>query len=124
MIRLGNCLDLLDPENARALQCFHDGLVTTLAGLGKELPRNHNTKKYRDCAVLESYYQHVAARGEPPIESARGVYVPTPGAAASAGSGYRLWERSWLTLDAHIQICIRPEAVGSVVLGTWPMVVA
>lgn len=123
MIRLGNCLDLLDPENARALRDFHDELDRTVTAVGGQLPKNHNTRKYRDCYVLEAYYAHCAERGQP-MDSARGVYVPTPGAAGEAGGGYRLWERSWLTLDAHLQICIRPESASSCILGTWPVGVA
>jgi hypothetical protein len=115
MIRLGNCLDMLDPDNCRLLSDFHDVLVRD----GVALPENHNTRKYRDCAVFESYYAAVQSRSEPSIDSARGVYVPTPGASGAEDSGYRLWKRSWLTFDAHIQICVRnPKCI----LGTWPVV--
>lgn len=122
MIRLGNCLDLLDPDNAKQLRVFHDELETAAHQAGRELPRNQNAKKYRDCAVLQAYYDEVAAQGEPPIQSARGVYVPTPGSSKEEGGGTRLWERSWLTLEAHIQVCVRPEAAKECILGTWPLV--
>ncbi len=117
MIRLGNCLDLLDPDNAKSLLRFHDDLESTAANEGRALPRNSNVRKYRDCYVLEAFY----AEATPSLDCSRGVYVPTPGAAGESGGGYRLWERSWLTLDSHIQICVRPESVASCILGTWPV---
>lgn len=122
MIRLGNCLDLLDPENARQLRAFHDELKSALEIEGKTLPNNRNTKKFRDCFVLEAYYKNVEENNAERLDSARGVYVPTPGAAQEEQGGFRLWERSWLTFDAHIQICIRPDAASQCILGTWPLV--
>ncbi len=86
MIRLGNCLDMLDPENGKLLREFHNALVNP----GVDLPANYNTRKYRDCAVFEAYYKSVAERQEPAVEIARGVYVPTPGASGQKGGGYRL----------------------------------
>lgn len=121
MIRLGNCLDLLDPDNARALRSFHKELADTLAKEQKELPRNRNTMKYRDCFVLEAYYAKLKDSGTEIVDASRGVYVPTPGASESGDGGYRLWERSWLTLDSHIQICIRPDSLKACILGTWPV---
>lgn len=121
MIRLGNCLDLLDPDNAMLLRSFHDRLSQTLAERGESLPQNQNANKYRDAAVFQSYYAHVAEQGTP-LDSARAVYVPTPGTSGLDGGGTRLWTRSWLTLDAHIQIVIRPEATNRCILGTWPVI--
>jgi hypothetical protein len=117
MIRLANCLDLLDPENAIGLRAFHNELDATARADGKSLPSNHNTKKYRDCFVLEAYYAHSERTGDR-IDTGRGVYVPTPGQTSIGGGGVRLWDRSWLTLDAHIQICVRSAAC---ILGTWPV---
>lgn len=120
MIRLGNCLDLLDPEVALQLKRFHDELETARQLAGSPLPSNHNTKKYRDCAVLESFYAAVGDT-EPEIQTSRGVYVPTPGSAGIDGGGGRLWERSWLTLDAHIQVCVRDTTC---IIGVWPVPVS
>jgi hypothetical protein len=121
MLRLGNCLDLLDPENSAQLKKFHDELEKDAIASGRSMPKNHNTKKYRDCAVLEAYYQRATDAGAAAVQTARGVYVPTPGAAAEAGGGFRLWERSWLTFDAHIQICVREDAIAACIVGTWPV---
>lgn len=121
MLRLGQCLDLLDPENARDLQRFHDVLDSSYRAQGRELPRNHNTRKFRDCAVLETYYKSVQAKGASPVQTSRGVNVPTPGSAGMDGGGTRLWERSWLTLEAHIQICVREDAMKACIVGTWPV---
>lgn len=121
MLRLGNCLDLLDPENASELKKFHDELERALREKTQTLRENANAKKYRDCAVLESYYQHALTNLSESLDSSRGVYVPTAGGSEVDGGGYRLWKRSWLTLDAHIQICVRPEAQKTCILGTWPV---
>jgi hypothetical protein len=121
MLRLGNCLDLLDPENARQLQKFHNQLQTAMESQGLALPNNANTKKYRDCAVLEAYYKTAHELNNEAIDSARGVYVPTPGSAGLTGGGVRLWDRSWLTLDAHVQVCVREHAMKSCIVGTWPV---
>lgn len=119
MIRLGNCLDLLDPENAKALRKFHDDLESTLAREGNPMPENHNSRKYRDCFVLEAYYAEQAE-----VDTARGVYVPTSKSASESRGGLRLWPKSWLTLDSHIQICVRPGFATSGILGTWPVTLA
>ena len=113
MIRLGNCLDMLDPDNARLLKQFHDLMEVPL-----RLSANWNTKKYRDCAVFEAYFTAIEDRSEPRIDTSRGVYVPTPGGSGVEGGGYRLWKGSWLTFDAHIQVSVRSP---SCILGTWPV---
>src|SRR5262249_41625385 len=78
--------------------------------LGEGLPKN--TRKYRklDCAVFEYAYQVISeSEGEPSVDTARGVYVPT-------GGDRRVWEGSWISRDSHIQLCVRNPAS---LLGTW-----
>jgi len=108
MIRLGTCFDLLDPENGTALKILHDLMKREIKKAGESVPQNANARKYLDCKTLEYAYAAFESGGKP-VQSCRGVYVPT-------GSKGRLWNRSWLSKDAHIQLCIRDS---SCILGTW-----
>jgi hypothetical protein len=107
IIRLGNCFDLLDPANVKALKDFH------VAALGKwpkgiTVPKNGRHHRDLDCAIFNLFYQEVAASGKP-IDSARAVYVPTAKAK-------RVWKGSWIYEEAHIQICVRnPKSI----LAVW-----
>ena len=110
MIRLGNCFDLLEPDNVEYLQQIFVEYKKDMELLGMALPRN--TRKYRklDCAVFEYTYKFIHAdMPNHPIDTARAVYVPT-------GGERRVWERSWISRDAHIQLCVRNPVH---LLGTW-----
>ena len=110
MIRLGFCFDLLDPANVDfLLKVFAD--YRAMMSLTEEpLPRN--TRKYRrlDCGVFEYAFQSIDETGlKASVDTTRGVYVP-------AGGNRRVWEGSWVSRDAHIQICVRNPAS---LLGSW-----
>ena len=105
IIRLGNCLDLLDPLNVATLKRFHDDTLAKWRAAKAEIPRNGNQHKNLDCALFNLFY----GQSEVPIETARAVYVPTE-------SAKRAWPRSWIYEEAHIQICVRkPENI----LAVW-----
>jgi len=110
MIRLGNCFDLLDPTNADTLVRTKRLLERTLTESGETLPRNYNVRKHLDCAVFELFYEMQNEAGEP-IDTARAVYVPT-------STRKRLWSKSWLYRETHIQLCVRDPRC---ILGTWLM---
>jgi hypothetical protein len=76
---------------------------------GKHLPRNYNARKHLDCAVFQYAAWLFEQEENQSLDTIRGVYVPT-------SSKRRLWEKSWLYEEAHIQLCVRnPRAI----LGTW-----
>jgi len=108
MIRLGHCFDLLDPENADQLVKTKDLLVKTLRHDHIRIPRNYNARKYLDCAVFQNFYQVQQDQGVA-VDTARAVYVPT-------GGNKRLWERSWLHRETHVQLCVRNA---DNILGVW-----
>lgn len=54
MIRLGRCLDLLDPGNVPVLREAHRGLTSDLQAAKQKPPKNANTHKYLDCAVFSA----------------------------------------------------------------------
>jgi hypothetical protein len=99
MIRLGNCFDLLDPVNVQSLKALHDVMIRKWRRTGVEIPQNGNQHKNLDCAVFNYLYDRATATDRP-IDTARAVYVPT-------GSAKRIWKRSWIYEEAHIQICVR-----------------
>ncbi|TWT33022.1 hypothetical protein Enr8_28420 [Blastopirellula retiformator] len=108
MIRLGFCFDLLDPHNINYLDEIHQEYKTVNTAAGVPIPRNANHYKYLDCAIFQYAYAAIEASGEK-VDSARAVYVPTD-------STKRIWERSWISRDTHIQVCVRNQAC---ILGTW-----
>ena len=89
MIRLGRCLDLLDPENGQVLLAGHDELKAEAKRLRVSLPKNRNKFKYLDCAVFNYVYQSLADGGYH-VETCRAVFVPTQ-------STNRYWTRSGLS---------------------------
>jgi len=99
MIRLGNCLDLLDPENVRWLKSVYGDMMGTWRQAKAQIPRNVRDKRYLDCAVLNWVYSQ-SETSATPIETSRGVFVPTD-------NKKRVWKGSWIYEEAHIQICIR-----------------
>ncbi|HVX86804.1 MAG TPA: hypothetical protein VH253_18625 [Phycisphaerae bacterium] len=111
MIRLGNCLDLVDPRNAAELVNRHRRLVDRIRKAGGRVPVNVRSKKYLDCAVLEFAYATLESEWNEQIDSSRGVYVPTGGQ-----SQRRLWAGSWLCHNTHVQLCVRNTQN---ILGTW-----
>jgi len=108
VIRLGNCLDLVDPANGEMLVDFHKDLVGEYKTRGEKPRQNANTHKYLDCETCEYAYEALKLGGLE-VDSSRGVYVPN-------GNNARLWMRSWLSKDAHIQLCVRNK---SCILGSW-----
>ena len=99
---------MLDPENAGLLIDAKDAFQEMVRAQGRALPKNYNARKFLDCAIFQYLYEIQHLRDEP-IDTTRAVYVPT-------GQDKRLWERSWLYRETHIQLCVRnPDNI----LGTW-----
>ncbi len=99
LIRLGNCLDLLDSENTAVLKEFKTSLELGLARESITLPKNHRGDMRLDCTVFNAFYK-ASEIAKSSIDSARAVYVPT-------GTKKRIWEKSWINEQSHIQICAR-----------------
>jgi hypothetical protein len=101
MIRLGNCLDLLDPANVRSLKGVHDDILPIWHSQKIPIPTNGQDKMGLDCAIMNWVYTQ-SDETATPIETCRGVFVPTNRAK-------RVWKRSWIYDEAHIQICVRNQ---------------
>lgn len=109
LIRLGTCLDLLDPKNGELLRDYHADMTEALENAGTRYRKNVRAHKYLDCATLEYAYAALE-EVDVDVQTCRGVYVPT------GNTRKRLWEGSWLSRDAHIQLCVRDPAC---IIGTW-----
>jgi len=108
LIRLGNCFDLLDPRNVPTLRGFKEELVAALTAVGAKVPKNVRQHRALDCAVF-NYVYRLSDETPNPIESARGVYVPT-------STAKRIWQGSWISEEAHVQVCVRePKSI----LAVW-----
>ena len=101
LVRLGRCLDLLDPANARLLVEAHSDLVRVLAESGERAKSNANAHKYLDCAVFNYLFEKLERRGIG-TDSARAMFMPH-----RAGGMVRLWDRSGVFQGAHIQLSVR-----------------
>ena len=108
ILRLGRCFDLLDPPNTRILLQVHDKLVAELAEADSPVPMNSRHYKRLDSAVFNYLYNDLGAKGRP-IDTARAVYVPSKAQS-------RIYKRSWIHGESHIQICVRnPRSI----LAVW-----
>ncbi len=108
MIRLGHCLDFLDPRNGELLERAHEGVERLLASVGQRMPENANNHKYRDCIVFNYLYQTLGDTGRH-VDACRAVFVPT-------GQRDRYWTRSGVYRGSHIQMCVRST---SNILSVW-----
>ncbi|WP_437298198.1 hypothetical protein [Sorangium sp. So ce426] len=113
LVRLGRCIDLLDPSNAELLAQAHRDLELALKSAGQQLKNNANTHKYRDCAVFNYLFAKLS-QSNLEVESARAVFVPL-----KAGKGLpRLWDRIGVFRGAHIQLSVREP---NNILAVWPV---
>jgi hypothetical protein len=103
-IRLGRCLDLLDPTNVDLLKTSHVDLLATLKAAGAAAPNNANTHKYLDCDVFNYLHAQLERRGFR-YETCRAVFVPM----RKGGGMARLWKRSGIFEGGHIQVCLREQ---------------
>lgn len=111
MIRLGNCVDMLEPQVARLMQSYHKQMAADVKATGGALRRNGQHRRYLDHDVFEYAFAAFQQQGRE-VSTSRGVYAPTD-------KTKRLWPGSWLAEGAHIQLCVRPQAASSCILGVW-----
>ncbi len=110
LVRLGRCLDLLDPANMQVLRAGYEELMEGLEEAGVEAPRNMNTHKFLDCAVFNAIHAK-ADMEDVGYDSTRAVFVPMRN-----GRLPRMWPRSAVFEGGHIQLCVRQPAN---ILAVW-----
>ncbi len=101
LVRLGQCVDLFDPSNAQPLDTAHKNYLQHCKEAGRKTKTNVNATKYLDCAIWNHLALSLQAVGQG-FESARAVFVPF-----AKGAKQRLWDRSGVLRNAHIQLCVR-----------------
>ena len=75
---------------------------------GEEPPTNVRTHRRLDCAVFNYIYKQ-SERAKKPLDTARGIYVPT-------SEKKRVYKGSWISVETHIQLCVRnPRSI----LAVW-----
>jgi hypothetical protein len=115
MIRLGNCFDLLDPENVRDLSRFYGTYRRTLEESGARIPANVRSRKRLNCSVFEFAYASLEAEGQS-IDTCRAVFLPAGDSKRKVSDDKMLWAGCGINPTAHIQICVRKP---NCILGTW-----
>jgi hypothetical protein len=112
MIRLGHCFDLLDPLNVGIVAEIHENYLSDLKKAGRSPPQYRNASKRLDCQVFNYAVQYFLRVFRVRLDTIRAVYVPR-------GKDRRIWKRSWIMNEAHIQLCVlNPKNI----LGTWKVV--
>lgn len=114
MIRLGNGFDLLDPLNVEDLKSVYDLYLTDAAAAGRVVPNNANHHKYLDGQVFQFAYRLIERESGAAVDTCRAVYART--GRDRAGRNPRVWPKSWILREAHIQLCVRNRGC---ILGTW-----
>ena len=112
MIRLGRCLDLLDPASSDVVVQMDQQFTRDAEARGKAVPRNFRSRKLRDCAVFNHLHGVFLATGLP-FTSTRAVFVPM-----GKGGFERLWPHSGVFSGGHIQLCVRDTTT---ILAVWPI---
>ncbi len=84
LVRLGRCLDLLDPSNTGLLGAAHDDLNETLAAAGQKLPANANNHKLPRLCRVQLALRASRSRRPPGRQLPRGLRAVTVGKDAEA----------------------------------------
>ncbi len=105
---MGNCFDLLDPGNVAVLRAYLEQMLADMAANTIKPPVNVRTHRKLDCALFNHVYNDLE-ESQRPLDTARGVYVPTSGLK-------RICKGSWISEETHIQVCVRnPKSI----LAVW-----
>lgn len=102
VLQLGKCFDLLDESITTLLSDGYNQLVTLMASLGKDLPKNTGIEgKMRklDCLVINDCLDHLSQQGVQ-YDTVRGAFIE--GEPAYPGAGF--------ARETHIQVAVRNPA--------------
>lgn len=105
VLRLGQCFDLLDTRFTNDLAAYYPLWKKLLRrNKGTKLPENEGRAPYfmkrkLDCAVINAYLDDLAYDGLP-YDTVRGCFL----------EGKRVFPRSGIYQEAHVQIAVRTPA--------------
>jgi hypothetical protein len=95
-IRLGRCLDLLQPENVALLR-RHYRVFRNDMQFATAWPINTPLLRRLDCAVIQHLHKYRSQHRAPPFDSLRGAFE----------EGEPIFPGSLLRTLTHVQLCIR-----------------
>lgn len=96
IIKLGNCLNLVESESINIMQEAYLGLEDSLKKAGKKMPVNKDSKRELDCAVMRYVHHSRAELGKPQYDSIRSPF----------DEGEKAYPGATFTARSHIQICV------------------
>lgn len=101
IIDLKHCLDLLDSAGLQQVADAHALLKKSFDALEFDLPENKGgedlTRRFLDCAVIDSLHQFRKDEGLEPYDSVRAAFF----------EGQSLYPNAGFKSQNHIQICVR-----------------
>lgn len=104
IIDLKHCLDLLDSSGLQQVADSYSLLKKTFDTLGFDLPENSGgedlTRRFLDCAVVDSLHQYRKDEGLESYDSVRAAFF----------EGSDLYQNAGFKRQNHIQICVRNHA--------------
>jgi hypothetical protein len=104
IIDLKHCLDLLDSTGLQQVADSFSLLSKTFDTLELELPENKGgedlTRRFLDCAVIDSLHQYREDEGLESFDSVRAAFF----------EGKELYKKAGFRQQNHIQICVRSHA--------------
>lgn len=104
IIDLRHCLDLLDSAGLQQVADSFSLLKKSFDAVGLALPENEGgedlTRRYLDCAVIQSLHQYRKDETLPAYDSVRAAFF----------EGKNLYENAGFRQKNHIQICVRDSA--------------
>src|SRR5262249_36904046 len=115
MIRLGNCFDLLDPENVRDLSELYQTHKRTVELAGGKIAANVRSRKRLNGSVFEFAYAASEDEGQS-VDTCRAVFLPSKDSKRASNDDKMLRAGCGINPIAHVQICVRKP---SCILGTW-----
>ncbi|MDR1158754.1 MAG: hypothetical protein LBK75_10725 [Oscillospiraceae bacterium] len=96
-IKLGRCLDLLQPKCVDTLRRHYEIFLAEMTLLRAPLPKNTSGGRHLDCAVIEHLHRYRLHYGKPPFDSLRCAFE----------DGEPIFPGSLLRTLTHVQLCVR-----------------
>ena len=101
VIDLGLCVDLTTSVGIQQIRNAHKAYILTCEQAGYDPPKNSSEFspliRKLDCAVFKQLHEIRKDKGNPPIDTIRGVFT----------EGDQVFEDSGFLEKTHIQICVR-----------------
>ena len=95
-IKLGNCLNLVEPESLAMLEATYDLLSEFLSNIGNKMPFNNGANRSLDCAVIKCLHTVQKEKGLKSYDTIRSAFA----------EGKEIYPTAPFTSGQHIQVCV------------------